>query len=1228
MISSTVLLTKFFYYPLGNTPPNSLTQDLPPEQDADILLLGCGDARNILFTCFVDNARRIDVTCCDIEPGIQARNVLLYSLLIDDEANLNIDRIWNIYYHWSLDTESLELLETQIEKLLQFSESIDQWHSSAYGSAIRFCDGTSLSRVRDYWSNYSSRGHPPPKNEKRIGRMKAAIERAQSSRKERLKNGFDLSGMRSALPVIELDAVTNFAKVSEHWWKHGTVPLSADILRKTTHLNPAFLYSPTDVLTLHYGLSPLQGFSLSTAHTPISKGSAFHLPKGDLSSIDYVVECAKRHFTIWALSFRIAVANKLIIRIFTGDALAFCFALCSHKQSIAAGKKDNWFRTNSSSSIIDLHVDQGSKIKPAPVNFDVIDTSNIADHLGALNLMSLGSVLLKHHASSSLYTETLVQMHSSLVDRLSNILCSDVRAMPLFLGFVLPDLFTNATNSVEEDYLMGPILETISRNEMSATQSRSRLRWKRSRGFQGVNKSGSGHIEVEAAQLAKFLVAAHDAMFKYEDPNWLLSLQGARRNDPSAVLREIGMSGTYARYNRASFAFLLSALKANVVSDWNLCIDYVYRGVFSYNPLGSLMLNSAQDLGLNMHLFGVDNGRFEKPSLFQLRDAVLAPVLPLDKELVDQLCVTVRVSRKCLNKLMLSKKADEIGCPALVVSFEGPDEGWLNFFSAVQITFGTLRKEGDKANSCLYIEEDSSQLSGSSDLFASVYVPTTMLLQSKRSAPLAKVGFLLTAVNVRTFAKELGPNLTFASFEMTSKNVSITKYMPGTSALPNFTYVAKKEDKTPFNITTVRLADNGAKVTSLIKRVCLKDDAEAKAKLALKTSEVKIKFKSPFTAVISIAESKHFEILFPAPVSMSKYNLKIARKSSYIDVETSLLDPLEKEAANFMFPLFVSKVPSGLKIPMPWTAMRINLDALPPIDVQNKDSITWMNPLFSAMFSKREARTRASSAKNDVRTDLKDGLFSIFVQFAGLQGVKVPVFGLSTKDLGIQTLIFASNLRLDLANLSVVLDAAIIPLTYEMLFNDEQMKQFLDELNRSGLLCIVNVTETENVSWKVLLPAMVERCRASNTWKHSSRCEYLKAGHIPLPKGLREVGKSSVCSCGIGKCFPPDFLKDVKKKFSEFDTILSRYATRAAVGPVFAVPYVESTLNILEDLESLQVADAEMCHNCGQSGTVNSRTGLPNQVLKNCSKCGLAKYCSRECQKADWKKHKPFCKSR
>ena len=49
MLPATLNLAQYFY-PIGNTTPNDLTITLRPSVDADILLLGCGDIRNVLFT--------------------------------------------------------------------------------------------------------------------------------------------------------------------------------------------------------------------------------------------------------------------------------------------------------------------------------------------------------------------------------------------------------------------------------------------------------------------------------------------------------------------------------------------------------------------------------------------------------------------------------------------------------------------------------------------------------------------------------------------------------------------------------------------------------------------------------------------------------------------------------------------------------------------------------------------------------------------------------------------------------------------------------------------------------------------------------------------------------------------------------------------------------------------------------------------------------------------------
>jgi len=65
MVTPTHLLTASFFYAIGNTPAVNLTGSVPPDQDADVLLLGCGDVRNVLFSVYM-STRKGTPSQCDL----------------------------------------------------------------------------------------------------------------------------------------------------------------------------------------------------------------------------------------------------------------------------------------------------------------------------------------------------------------------------------------------------------------------------------------------------------------------------------------------------------------------------------------------------------------------------------------------------------------------------------------------------------------------------------------------------------------------------------------------------------------------------------------------------------------------------------------------------------------------------------------------------------------------------------------------------------------------------------------------------------------------------------------------------------------------------------------------------------------------------------------------------------------------------------------------------------
>ena len=58
MASSLYFPGKYYFYPVGNTSAVCLTRDIPPDLDANILLLPCGDPRNVLYTVFCEESSR------------------------------------------------------------------------------------------------------------------------------------------------------------------------------------------------------------------------------------------------------------------------------------------------------------------------------------------------------------------------------------------------------------------------------------------------------------------------------------------------------------------------------------------------------------------------------------------------------------------------------------------------------------------------------------------------------------------------------------------------------------------------------------------------------------------------------------------------------------------------------------------------------------------------------------------------------------------------------------------------------------------------------------------------------------------------------------------------------------------------------------------------------------------------------------------------------------------
>lgn len=364
------------------------------------------------------------------------------------------------------------------------------------------------------------------------------------------------------------------------------------------------------------------------------------------------------------------------------------------------------------------------------------------------------------------------------------------------------------------------------------------------------------------------------------------------------------------------------------------------------------------------------------------------------------------------------------------------------------------------------------------------------------------------------------------------------------------------------------------------------------------------------------ADSLKHQFHFPTPVLEACAKMRIARKSSYVEVIAPVATfPDQDSFPDFVYPLFLDQSP-----PVSWTVPFLDLSGLPVLDLKRKKDLEWLNLHTTFMFSARERKMRETEQPgNDglhtnVRLNYKESLFTMFMSVSGLQQAKrISLFALSNeKQGGIHIILIGCRLRLDLSNHTVIIEGAVLPLTKELI---TKIQTFLQA--NSGDMLQIKVDDNELNLWKRAVPPYVERCR---DWRHQPSCEYRRDPLQPLSLGF---GEKCICSCGEGK-FPKGFSCDVPKW-----NVIAKYATYMGISPLFSVPYVENSQDISKDppkpvktTSTAATSDFSQCDNCRKE---KSSTG---KALMRCARCQKVAYCSAECQRAKWGQHKKICATR
>ncbi|KAI9889595.1 MAG: hypothetical protein M1814_005102 [Vezdaea aestivalis] len=1161
MYTSAYVNLLSWFYPIGNTPAVNLLRTLPVLNDAEpgevfeIFCLACGDPRSILFSLYCsesqDGQSRYNFTCCDYDPAILARNIVLFTLITNPktaELTQKEDQtsdIWNLFYHFFVPQRSLSLLREQVELLLDTSRSFEAWMESHFSKFIGFVDKDSLVHIRKYWDLYSQSfqysGLEAKGFEQRIRKSIA------KSRKSADKGRYTLSGIRS-VGICTPAVIEVLSHAFDQYWETGVVGGNSEdvcALRNfgKGHVNPMFAFSsaPTGDFRVHYGSDPLLGYRLT---------DAFNLELDGKSStrIEAAVSSAKTQFANWTDTFRRYVQNdRLFIRLCCGEATRICHKFQNqNNESYGKGSCLDLYASqwHCKPLSLDGYVAQSSATRETkPTLFHVIDTSNLSDYIGILNVLAAAKPLLLSDSISILHTGLLLPASEDTLSTLPNILHSNPVTLSLAIGLAPVDFLLGFSTDTSAEEMI-----RLYASGQVPSQLFLRIAWK----FIAMADPLIGKTlqvpstHFDPTELARYLFSIYKQIFKYEDMMSLMAIFKRQLTSP--------LSTDYRHYTRPGIAAIFSLIQSQVCTDWHMTME-IFLDLLYEDPRAGVGSNNIQELLLHLHQMDLwsaeastqDPRSLDTSVLGGLRSVATETRLLAQESLPPVVYVLLQVPRKKLD-VFTNKKIEEVGTPGLHISISQnhPTLMTENHFYGIQCFFGKVAHFDHESFTCDVLEDESGW-QGSADLLVTCQVPTYSLLIGPRQGVRAGLAVNTSPISLQ-YVQDLGPQMMiFETGLQDERRLFILR------RAPNFCEPRPQEhpSTTPSSPLQLLRASSEAMhvklsseydVKSLLLHVDLSGDLERSAALA-KGSIAQVSQYSPCSLSFKIGETAEYYLNYQFPIDSSSPNIRLARKSCWFEVSVSVSGALDKGGfESNPFPVLTHTY----RPPLSWSLPRINLDRQPKIILTHDSFTQGLVILLKTSFSASEHGSSDSISSNtsSARLDLKRSIHVIFLNFLGhghLSRQFTEFLLCNDQERVRRAVLLVSSIRLDFDSGSPVLDGYIVPL------NGERVSQYATALQKleAGNTLRVTVSDEEWVLWKKFVPAITERCRE---WNHQKECKAFK--HTRLDDCVNNG--SLVCACAQG-CVPADFPRE--GLWSEF----SYHATRIALSPLYLVPYLESS---------------------------------------------------------------------
>ncbi|KEQ99606.1 hypothetical protein AUEXF2481DRAFT_25498 [Aureobasidium subglaciale EXF-2481] len=1121
MLTSTYVNLKSFFYPIGNTSAANLLRDYRPcgKKPVEILAIGCGDVRNILFTLWSNpDSRKIgcNFTVCDLDPAVLARNIFLLSIvhqhaseIAAGESKSLLLRLWRLYYHFYVTTEDLAFAQDHAEMLHAASESLSTWKESPIGQLLQFSTEASLSEVRRIWYL-----HAQDRTTQEDAQTRKVIK-SMYDVKSNTKDGpiTIIHGTRSA-GTHGLMAAPPLNVAFHDFWKTGVVAgnnedVSALGRDGGGRVNPLMSVSPiaSKNFDVHYGSDPLIGFHLAEAFDLSTAANAESLARLGSSTLPSFTHHYTRPWSAVRLNLPSTLATK----------------------------------------------------------FDVIDISNVIDHVSLLNIMPATVPLLSNASASVLYTESLLQGGKEPEKLLATLLHSDVSTSSLLFCIApVGHLLGTTTDSSHIEQL----LEVSSRSHEEGRQRQFRVRilWRlATQGDCFVTSSTSFHacrLQMDPQELASFFMQTYLAMFR-EAEDIGIRLKVMRRKLTTPLLGDIGF------YSRVSLVTLLSTARRTFSTDWKTCISALLNMIETDRSL-IVSSNSLQELYLHLHaagLFSVETleedprarpnpwGKMRPPGESGLLGRHSVPPI---------VHVALIVSRRSLS-VFTDQAVDRVGTPGLRLSVHNGMK-FENCFFAIDTFFGSFERGSDDGGS--RIIEDHAGWTGDADLIVTCAVPTWPLLLDRRQD--LNVSLVVnTSPATAQYTQKLGFTMRVFTANLDSKRVRILVQPPSTESGAVFDIrPASAVAFTTPDSATVSLQTDGTVQSIRVTRSFATDSEESKT---LKSGgAVEVSQISPCALDVSIGDLHNSSrFVFSFPINGAARKVKIARKSSWIEVQAPISTALQLGGHGLNpFPV----IESGETM-LAWATSQ-------DLEVNFKNSYASRRNGFQRAIthsSQDQPRPQYHAINDSAQRSNSPIVSRIQWPAPRFPGSKDPALHHTG---------------------SVFLDAFFMPASLELITQRSFAKMMGSNSDNKSL--VIGASKEDAQLWHHLIPSLAECCRS---WEHTSTCLYKISSTRPFAE--------FTCGCGMGK--------DIAKLPHGFKDVAA-FATRVAIPFISAVPYVESirdeeVMNAFAEL-GLENKKSDACGSCG-----DVKAGM-----KVCGRCEKVKYCNHACQKAAWKVHKKECK--